>query len=96
MTISAPSFYGQTAKPKKQGHIKISEIKFSRTIHEPEITYEVHYGKMYAGEVSLPVQCYLSEDQYAFFDPEFNERRSYLWDSRAETVEKIGIALCNL
>ena len=96
MTISAPSFYGKTTKSKKQAHTRISEIKFSRSIDGDQITYEVHYGKMYAGEVSLPVMCYLSEDHYAFYDAESNERRSHLWDSRAETVEEIGKALCRL
>ena len=96
MTIQAPSFYGKTTKSKKKTHIKVSEIKFSETTEGTQITYEVHYGKMFAGEVSLPTMCYLSEDHYAFYDTEANERRSQLWDSRAETVEEIGEALCRL
>ena len=96
MTIQAPNFYGKTSKGKKTAHTRISDIQFSQTVSGTHITYETFYGKMYAGTVKLPVLCYLSEDQYAFFDAELNERRSHLWDSRAETVEKIGKALCKL
>lgn len=96
MTIQAPSFYGKTTKTKKTSRTRISDIRFSQTVSGTHITYETFYGKMYAGTVKLPVLCYLSEDHYAFLDVETNERRSHLWDSRAETVEKIGKALCKL